>query len=33
MEEWYYDSGAASFPRILTFEGYRLISIQTVSRR
>ncbi|SEN14161.1 DUF2845 domain-containing protein [Nitrosomonas marina] len=32
-EEWYYDAGAASFPRVLTFEGYRLISIQTVSRR
>lgn len=32
-EEWYYDSGAASFPRVLTFEGYRLFSIKTVSRR
>ena len=32
-EEWYYDSGAASFPRVLTFEGYRLIDVKTVSRR
>lgn len=32
-EEWYYDYGAASFPRVLTFEGYRLFSIKTVSRQ
>ncbi len=33
IEEWYYDSSAASFPQLLTFEGYRLISIQTISRQ
>ena len=32
-EEWYYDSSAASFPRVLTFEGYRLLSIKTISRQ
>jgi hypothetical protein len=31
-EEWYYDSGAASFPRVLVFEGYRLYSIKTISK-
>ena len=32
-EEWYYDAGAASFPQVLTFEGYRLLYIKTISRR
>jgi Protein of unknown function (DUF2845) len=33
QEEWYDNSGAVRFPRVLTFEGYRLTDMTTVSRR
>lgn len=32
-EQWYYERGSRQFPRVLTFRGFELIRIETITRR
>lgn len=32
VEQWYYKRGVGQFPRVLTFEGIRLVRIEIITR-
>lgn len=33
VEQWYYERGSRQFPRVLTFRGFELVRIETITSR